>query len=153
MRTARLLATTLLMTAALLVAAPARETKKLPATVILKDSYAGFTATFVSARHGKFDVSIGESHEGDPGFEGNEKGTPFECSVVIYHMEPNRTGLPYVATYVPVAKGTQGQSLTPLFQGTKKVRYKGVTFFITPKNLTWDYGAGKGAIEVRAVEQ
>lgn len=141
------------MTAALLVSAHARVTKKLPATVILKDSYAGFTATFVSARHGRFDVSIGESHEGDPGFEGNEKGAAFEYTVVLYHMEPNRQGLPYVATYVSVAKGTQGESLTPLFKGTKQVSYKGVTFYITPKNLTWDYGAGKAAIEVRAVEQ
>lgn len=153
MRSARLFATLLLMAAAILASAHARETRKLPATVILKDSYGGFTATLVSARHGKFDISIGESHEGDPGFEGNEKGSAFECTVVIYHMEPNRQGLPYVATYVPVAKGTQGESLTPLFNGTKRVSYKGVTFYITPKNLTWNYGAGKAAIEVRAVEE
>lgn len=153
MRNLRILATLLLTTIALLAAAQARETKNVPATVVLKDSYRGFTATFVSARHGKFDVSVGESHEGDPGFEGNAKGSPFEYTVVIYHMEPGHAGLPYVSTMVPVAKGTQGVSLTPLFKGTKKVSYKGVTFYVTPKNLTWNYGSGNAAIEVRAADE
>lgn len=152
MRSTRIIAIAALILLALLAPATARVTKTLPAAVILRDSYEGFTATFVSARHGKFDVSIGESHEGDPGFDGNQIGAPFQVQIAIYHLEPERSGLPYVSTYVLVAEGRQGKSITPSFRGTRKVVYKGITFLITPKNLTWTYGAGKTSIEVRALE-
>ena len=147
-----LFATVVIMCASLVANAWARATVKVPAAVILRDSYEGFSATFVSARHGRFDVSIGESHEGDPGFGGCEKGGQADCAIVIYHMEPNRKGLPYVTQTVDVATVRQGVSVKPCFSGTRKIVYKGLVFLITPKNLSNVYGEGKTSIEVRATE-
>jgi hypothetical protein len=109
---------------ACLAVAHARTPQPVPGSVVLRDDYDRFTATFVSKSHGKFDVSIGESHEGEPGFQGNEKGSETHYSIVIYHMEPGRKPLLYVATHVDVAKGQQDVSVTPLFRGTNSVSYK-----------------------------
>lgn len=136
-----------------LLPALARQTLSTPATVVLRDNYDKFTATIASARHGKFDISIGESHEGEPGFSGMEKGAEFQYSIVIYHMEPGRKPLPYVPTRVAVANGRHQESVSPLFKGTRTVNFKGVTFFITPRKLTSNFGGGQTLIEVRAVEQ
>jgi hypothetical protein len=148
----RILSIVFVLGATLVATGYARASMKIPGTVVLRDNYAGFSARLTSARHGSFDVSIGESHEGDPGFDGNEQGSAFEVAVVIYHMEPKRQPLPYVSTIVEVAKGRQGESVTASFRGTRKVTYKGVTFYITAQNLSKDYGHGQTRIEVRAVE-
>ncbi|MBM3461639.1 MAG: hypothetical protein FJX76_06015 [Armatimonadetes bacterium] len=140
----------LLMLAA---AAHARVERRVPATFVLSDDYDHFIGpTVVSSGHGKFDVSLGESHEGDPGFEGSEPGAEFEYAVVIYHLQPSRQPLPYLPKYVPVARGKHRQSVMPLFKGSKKVRFQGVDFTISIQKLSFTYGAGRTRVQVTAAD-
>lgn len=135
-------------------AAAADESLRVPVTLVLTDSYEGFTSPdLVTARRGTFQVCLGECHEGDPGFGSLAPGEPFEVRLALYRMEPQREGLPYVSRQVLLARGRMGQKVKLVPGAPTTLRFQGVTLVIKPLALSAHFGQGRTRIQVKVFEQ